>query len=169
MSTCDTSNTSMGMSTFLAPDPTNLVNLTTLNTVEPTAIQTQFIPTLWNSPSTASTSIASTTTSAEAISSNSGSPLSNSAIIAIAVVIPVVVVLAIAGIITFCWRRRAARRREEATRGTYKVARTKSPMLYNAPMNEIDGRAHVTEMAGGDSRIELSGTNHPVELSGTAN
>ncbi|MCJ1431247.1 hypothetical protein MMC27_000598 [Xylographa pallens] len=162
----------MGMSTFLAPDPTNLVNLTTLNSVEPTAIQSQFIPTLWNSPSTSTTtssssSTAGATTSAEPSPFNSGSSSSSSTTIAVAVVVPVVVVLAIAGIITFCWRRRVARHREEATKGTYQMAETKSPMLYSTGMNEIDGRAHANEMADGETMVELPGTNHPVELSGT--
>ncbi|MCJ1417123.1 hypothetical protein MMC32_003462 [Xylographa parallela] len=159
------------MSTFLAPVPTNLVNLTTLNSVEPTAIQSQFIPTLWNSPSTStsvssSSSTASAPTPAGTSSFNPGSSSSNSTTIIIAIVVPVVVVLAIAGIVTFCWRRRVVRHREEATRGTYQVAETKSPMLYNTGMNEIDGRAHANEMADGETMIELPGTNNPVELSG---
>ncbi|MCJ1288740.1 hypothetical protein MMC34_000269 [Xylographa carneopallida] len=165
----------MGMSTFLAPVPTDLVNLTTLNSIEPTGIQSQFIPTLWNNAATSSSSTASAatsssapagaTTSAEASSSTSGSSTSNSTTIIVAVVVPVVVVLAIASIITFCWRRRVARRRQEATRGTYRVAETKSPALYNTDPNEIDGRAYAAEMAHGDMRTELPGRNPPVELS----
>ncbi|MCJ1474634.1 hypothetical protein MMC13_003294 [Lambiella insularis] len=183
---CNLTATTAGSSIFFAPAPTNLLNGTVIATVEPSSVDPQFIPTVWNAPgapvlTSSTTSGPGTTLSGTTIATgspnhsnsttefvyNSGPPVAK---IVVGVAVPVGVIMIAAAIIFLIWRRkRNARRADESTRGVYQFSKpevSKTDRTYYGP-NDLGVSQAAQEIDDSRGRPELPASNQPVELPGS--